>query len=72
VVWLSCQIAPAELEELVLRHPKVADVGVIGIPNEESGEVPKAFVVKKDQSLTEEELHEFLKGPLCAHQILEF
>jgi acyl-CoA synthetase (AMP-forming)/AMP-acid ligase II len=39
------QVAPAELEALLLTHPGVADCCVIGIPDEESGEVPKAFVV---------------------------
>jgi len=56
------QVAPAELEEVLLRHEKVQDVAVIGIPDLESGEIPKAFVVKKESSLTEEEIHEFLKG----------
>lgn len=39
------QIAPAELEAVLLRHPAVADAAVIPSPNEEAGEVPKAFVV---------------------------
>ncbi|GAO50186.1 acetyl-CoA synthetase-like protein [Saitoella complicata NRRL Y-17804] len=39
------QVAPAELEECLLAHPKVADAAVIGIPDERSGEVPKAYVV---------------------------
>ncbi|MFT5562853.1 MAG: 4-coumarate--CoA ligase [Candidatus Azotimanducaceae bacterium] len=38
------QVAPAELEALLITHPKVADVAVIGIPDDEAGEVPKAFV----------------------------
>ncbi len=41
------QIAPAELEAVLLRHPAVADAAVIPSPDEESGEVPKAFVVLK-------------------------
>jgi len=59
---LCAQVAPAELEELLMRHDKVADVGVIGISDPVSGEVPKAFVVKRDKSLTEQEIHEFVKG----------
>jgi len=55
------KVAPAELEELLLRHDKVADVGVIGISDPES-EVPKAFVVRKDNTLTDQELHLFIKG----------
>jgi len=38
------QVAPAELEALLITHPKVADVAVIGIPDDEAGEVPKAFI----------------------------
>jgi long-chain acyl-CoA synthetase len=38
-------VAPAQIEALLLEHPAVADVAVIAKPNEEAGEVPKAFVV---------------------------
>ncbi|MBX2798941.1 MAG: AMP-binding protein, partial [Myxococcales bacterium] len=40
------QVPPAELEALVIGHPEVADVAVIGVPDDESGERPKAFVVR--------------------------
>jgi acyl-CoA synthetase (AMP-forming)/AMP-acid ligase II len=39
------QVAPAELEALIATHPAVADVAVVGSPDEEAGELPKAFVV---------------------------
>ena len=39
------QVAPAELESLLLKHPKIADVAVIPVPDEHSGEVPKAICV---------------------------
>lgn len=39
------QVAPAELEGHLLAHPAIADVGVIGVPDDYSGEVPHAFVV---------------------------
>ena len=68
------QVAPAELEALLLRHPDVDDVGVIGIPDEEAGEVPRAYVVKRAGSATsEEELHNFVDSRYnhmnqrCAH-----
>jgi len=40
------QVPPAELEALLIQHPAVADVAVIGIPDERTGERPKAFVVR--------------------------
>jgi acyl-CoA synthetase (AMP-forming)/AMP-acid ligase II len=48
------QVPPAELEALLLSHPKVADAAVIGIPNEESGEAPKGFVVLREPASPEE------------------
>lgn len=41
------QVPPAELEELLLTHPSIADAAIIGIPDDEAGERPKAFVVLK-------------------------
>jgi len=45
IKYKGFQVPPAELEALVVTHPAVADVAVIGIPDEEAGEIPKAFVV---------------------------
>ncbi len=59
------QVAPAELESLLLKHPKIADVAVIPIADEESGEVPKAIVVPKGP-LTADEVINFL-SPQVAH-----
>jgi len=57
-------VYPNEVENIIAKHPKVLEVAAIGLPDERSGEVVKAFVVKRDPSLTEEELraycHEYL------------
>lgn len=57
------QVAPAELEAIVLRHPKVQDVGVVGLEDERVGERPVAFVVKKEGcQLTGAELKDYVAG----------
>lgn len=47
IKYKGFQVPPAELEALLLTHPAVADVAVIGVPDVEAGELPKAFVVLK-------------------------
>jgi acyl-CoA synthetase (AMP-forming)/AMP-acid ligase II len=45
IKYKGYQVAPAELEAVLISHPEVADAAVVGSPDEEAGEVPKAFVV---------------------------
>src|SRR6266542_6352248 len=45
IKYKGLQIAPAELEAVLLSHPAIAEAAVVRVPNEEAGEVPKAFVV---------------------------
>ncbi len=45
IKYKGFQVPPAELEALIITHPDVADVAVIGVPDDEAGELPKAFVV---------------------------
>ena len=55
------QVPPAELEGILLEHPAVADAAVIGKEDPEHGEIPKAFVVKKqDANVTADELMEYV------------
>ena len=47
IKYKGMQIAPAELEAVLLAHPSIADAAVIPLADEEAGQVPKAFVVLK-------------------------
>ena len=56
IKYKGYQVAPAELEALIITHPEVSDVAVIGVPDEEAGELPKAFVVPAGDDLDTDEL----------------
>jgi 4-coumarate--CoA ligase len=61
IKYKGFQVPPAELEALIVTHPAVADVAVIGVPDVEAGELPRAYVVlKPDQEATAGELQEFV------------
>jgi len=61
IKFKAFQVAPAELEALLLTHDKIADAAVIGKPDIEAGELPKAYVVlKKDQSFSSNELADWV------------
>ena len=67
IKYKGFQVAPAELEALLLTHEAVADVAVIPVPDEEAGELPKAFVVlKPGAEATKEELQEFVAGQVAS------
>lgn len=62
-------VYPAEVENVILGHPKVADVAVIGVPSERWGESPLAVVVKKDPSLTESDVITQCDGKLARYKM---
>jgi long-chain acyl-CoA synthetase len=72
IKYKGWSIAPAELEAVLLEHPAVADAAVIGTPDEEAGEVPKAFVVRAADSpaVTAEELVQFAAARLASYKKL--
>src|SRR5271154_398705 len=64
------QVAPAELEGILLSHPGIADCAVIGYPGEEGNELPRAYVVKKDQALKAQEVVDFIAGKVATYKKL--
>jgi len=69
IKYKGFQVPPAELEALIVSHPKVLDVAVIGIPDVEAGELPKAFVVAAPGSgITADELQEYVAEHVSSYK----
>ena len=62
-------VFPNEVEDVVAAHPKVLEVAAIGKADAKSGEVVKVFVVKKDKSLTEDELKAYCRENMTGYKI---
>ena len=63
-------MAPAEVESVLLRHPSVQEVAVVGVPHEKWGETPHAFVVLKNGSTASEpELREFSRANMAHFKV---
>lgn len=62
-------VFPNEIENVIAGHPKVLEVAAIGVPDAKSGEVIKVFIVKKDPSLTEEELKAFFHDNFTNYKV---
>jgi acyl-CoA synthetase (AMP-forming)/AMP-acid ligase II len=67
IKYKGYQVPPAELEALLLTHPCVADAAVIGVPDEEAGESPKAFVVLKGNA-TAQSLMDFVSERVAPYK----
>ena len=70
IKYKGFSVAPAQLEALLLEHVAVADVAIIAKPNEEAGEVPKAFVVLRSgyEDLSEDELLVWVNGQIAGYK----
>ena len=62
-------VYPNEIEDVIAAHPKVLEVGAIGVEDAKSGELVKAVVVRKDDSLTVDELREHCKQELTGYKV---
>ena len=65
-------VYPNELEGVLSKHPKILECAVIGIDDEKSGQVPKAFIVKQDETLTQDEVMTYLKQQLTSYKLPKF
>ncbi len=62
-------VYPKEIEDVIAQHPKVLEVGVKGVADEKTTESPMAFIIKKDASLTEDEIRAFCKKELTSYKV---
>jgi len=69
VIVSGFNVYPNEVEEVLAKHPSVREVGVVGVPDEETGEAVRAYVVTDDESLTEDALRRHCKEYLTNYKI---
>ncbi len=69
VIVSGFNVYPNEVEDAIARHPGVREVGVIGVPDDETGEAVRAYIVKSDPSLTEEQIREHCKQYLTNYKV---
>ncbi|XP_067949347.1 uncharacterized protein [Watersipora subatra] len=71
IKYKGFQVAPAELEALLLAHHKILDSAVVSVPCNEAGELPRAYIVAKPgQSVSDEEIHTYMKEKASNHKQL--
>ncbi|QTP54513.1 AMP-binding protein [Billgrantia sulfidoxydans] len=65
-------VYPNEIEDVVAKHPGVVESAAVGVPDENSGEAVKLFVVARDESLDEKSLREWCKKELAGYKVPRF
>jgi len=68
IIVSGFNVYPNEVEDVVASHPGVLEVACIGVPDKNSGEAVKLFVVRKDPNLTAEQILDFCKHELTAYK----
>ncbi|KAI3981677.1 hypothetical protein MKX01_020620 [Papaver californicum] len=72
IKYKGYQVAPAELEELLQSHPDILDAAVIPYPNEEAGQVPMAFLVKRPHSsIDEPQVMDFIAKQISRKELIK-
>jgi long-chain acyl-CoA synthetase len=72
IIVSGFKVFPNEVEGVLATHPKILEAGVIGVEDPHSGEVVKAFIVKKVEDLTEKEVIEHCKKNLTNYKIPKY
>jgi acyl-CoA synthetase (AMP-forming)/AMP-acid ligase II len=67
IKYKGLQVAPAELEAVLVSHPAIADAAVVRVPDEEAGEIPKAFVVAT-ADLTADQVMDYVAERVAPHK----
>jgi acyl-CoA synthetase (AMP-forming)/AMP-acid ligase II len=71
IKYKGFQVPPAELEAVLLRHPDVADAAVLGLPDEEAGEIPVGYIaLRPGASASVEEIRQFVAGQVASYKQL--
>ncbi len=71
IKYKGFQVPPAELEALLVTHPAVADAAVIGIPDDEAGELPKGFItLKPGAEASEDDIKSFVASEVATYKQL--
>ena len=69
IIVSGLKVFPSEVENVIASHPKVLEVGVIGVADAQCGEAVKVFVVKRDPSLTNDEVIAHCRQYLAPYKI---
>jgi len=65
------QVAPSELEDLIRQHEGVTEVAVTSVPDERAGEMPRAYVIRKNRKVQEQDIMKFVAAHVAPHKKLQ-
>lgn len=72
IVVSGFKVYPTEIEDVVMLHPGIQEAGVVGVPDERSGEAVKLYLVKKDPALTTDAVMAHCRANLTAYKVPKY